>query len=101
MKEAENSNFRHRPIGLGVQGLADAFIKMRLPFDSEEANRVNEKIFETIYWAACQASMELAKVHGAYQTFEGSPASQGKLQFDLWNKTPTSGYDWDTLKKNI
>ena len=70
---------RHRPIGVGVQGMADAYMKMRLPFESDEANRVNEKIFETIYWASCQASMELAKIHGPYQTFQGSPSSQGKL----------------------
>lgn len=99
--EAKTSNLRHRPIGIGVQGLADAYIKMRIPFEHENALIVNEKIFETIYFAACTASMELAKIHGPYSTFAGCPASQGILQFDMWNITPKNGYDWDGLKKEI
>ena len=99
--EAKTSNLRHRPIGLGVQGLADAYIKMRIPFEHENALIVNEKIFETIYFAACTASMELAKIHGPYSTFAGCPASKGILQFDMWNITPKNGYDWDGLKKEI
>merc|ERR1712087_888719 len=101
-EEARRSNFRHRPIGLGVQGLADAFMMMRLPFESDAAQKLNEEIFETIYFAACEASCELAEREGAYETYEGSPASQGKLQFDLWNKTPKSGrWDWAGLKAKI
>ncbi|CAE7225367.1 RNR1 [Symbiodinium natans] len=100
--EARKSNFRHRPVGLGVQGLADAFLMMKLPFESEEARVLNEDIFETIYFAACEASCELAELSGPYETFEGSPASQGRLQFDLWAKTPRSGkWDWDALKVKI
>merc|ERR1719238_2532628 len=91
VQEAKNSNLRHRPIGLGVQGLADAFMKMRLPFESEAARRLNKDIFETIYFHACEASAELAEQLGAYETFQGSPASQGKLQFDLWDVKPDSG----------
>merc|ERR1719310_715518 len=78
VEEARNSNMRHRPIGLGVQGLADAFLIMRLPFESEEAKKLNEDIFETIYFAACEASCELAERDGAYETFAGSPASKGQ-----------------------
>merc|ERR1712157_716842 len=100
--EARRSNMRHRPIGLGVQGLADAFMLMRLPFESEAAKLLNEDIFETIYFAACEASCELAEVLGHYETYPGSPASEGKLQFDLWNKTPKSGrWDWAGLKAKI
>ncbi len=100
--EARRSNLRHRPIGLGVQGLADVFIKMRLPFDSAAARQLNKDIFETIYFAALSASKDLAKQQGAYETFAGSPASEGKLQFDLWGVAPTSGrWDWDKLKKAI
>lgn len=88
--------------GLGVQGLADTFIQLRLPFDSEAARRVNREIFETIYFAAVTASVELAKRDGPYQTFPGSPASQGKLQFDLWGVTPESGrWDWEALKGEV
>ncbi len=101
IKEAENSNFRHRPIGLGVQGLADAFMLMRMPFDSDEAKQLNKDIFETIYYAAVSESLALAKANGAYQTFEGSPASQGELQFDLWDVTPSDRYDWNSLKEEI
>merc|ERR1719238_523950 len=102
VQQAKNSNMRHRPIGLGVQGLADAFMKMRLPFESEAAKKLNEEIFETIYFAACEASCELAARDGPYETFSGSPASRGQLQFDLWGKKPKSGrWDWDGLKKQI
>lgn len=99
--EARNSNMRHRPIGIGVQGLADAFIKMRFPFDSPEAKQLNKDIFETIYFAALTESNEIAKVEGAYQTFEGSPASQGILQFDMWNVTPSDRWDWNTLRSSV
>merc|ERR1712050_636736 len=100
--EARRSNMAHRPVGLGVQGLADAFLLMRLPFESEGAQKLNVDIFETIYFAACEASCDLATLEGPYETFAGSPASQGKLQFDLWNCTPQSGrWDWATLKARI
>ena len=99
--EARNSNMRHRPIGLGVQGLADAFILMRLPFDSDEARQLNKDVFETIYYAACTASKDLAKEESAYETFEGSPASKGKLQFDLWGVKPSDRWEWDILKDEI
>lgn len=93
---------RHRPIGLGVQGLADAFLMLRLPFESEGAKKLNEDIFETIYFAACEASCDLAERDGAYETFAGSPASKGQLQFDLWDRTPQSGrWDWTSLKARI
>jgi ribonucleoside-diphosphate reductase alpha chain len=102
VEEAKNSNMRHRPIGLGVQGLADVFIALRMPFDSEEAIRLNEDIFETIYFAAMTASKELAKVEGPYSTFKGSPVSKGIFQFDMWGVTPKSNrWDWDTLKKEV
>merc|ERR1712170_297360 len=101
-EEGRRSNMRHRPIGLGVQGLADAFLIMRLPFESETAKTLNEDIFETIYFAACEASCELAEREGAYETFPGSPASKGQLQFDMWGKTPKSGmWDWAALKVKI
>ena len=99
--EARTSNFRHRPIGIGVQGLADAFILMRFPFDSDEAKQLNKEVFETIYYAACTASKDLAKDEGSYETFKGSPASKGKLQFDLWGVTPTERWEWDVLKSEI
>lgn len=99
--EARKSNFRHRPIGLGVQGLADAFMALRLPFDSEEGRDLNRKIFETIYHGALEMSCELAKIQGAYETYAGSPASQGELQYDLWNITPTELWDWASLKAKI
>ena len=99
--EARNSNMRHRPIGLGVQGLADAFILMRFPFDSDEARQLNKDVFETIYYAACTASKDMAKEEGAYETFPGSPASEGKLQFDLWDVTPSDRWEWDILKEEI
>ena len=100
--EAKNSNMRHRPIGLGVQGLADAFILMRMPFDSPEARQLNKDIFETIYFAAMTASMDLAKIEGPYETFKGSPVSKGIFQYDMWGVTPGSGlWDWDNLKKEV
>jgi len=102
VEEARKSNFRHRPIGLGVQGLADAFILLRMPFDSDEARGLNEDIFETIYYAAMETSMELAKVHGTYETYEGSPTSKGIFQFDMWGVTPKSGrWDWSALKEQV
>ena len=99
--EARNSNMRNRPIALGVQGLADAFMALRLPFDSQEAKELNTQIFETIYHGAVEASIELAEVEGPYQTYEGSPASKGILQFDLWERKPTELWDWDTLKQKL
>ncbi len=99
--EAKNSNFRHRPIGLGVQGLADAFIQMRYPFDSEEAKQLNIDIFETIYYAALCASKDLAKVDGHYETYPGSPISEGKFQFDLWGVKPTDRWEWDVLRDEV
>jgi len=101
VKEAKNSNFRHRPIGLGVQGLADVFMKMRYPFESAEAKELNSQIFETIYYAACDASCNLAEKEGAYETYEGSPASKGLLQYDLWGVKPTELWDWEGLKAKI
>ena len=99
--EARNSNMRHRPIGLGVQGLADAFLALRLPFESPEAKQLNIQIFETIYHGALTASCELARQQGPYQTYEGSPVSQGQLQYDMWGKTPTDLWDWASLKATI
>lgn len=99
--EARNSNMRHRPIGIGVQGLADAFIKMRFPFDSPEAQQLNKDIFETIYYAAATASKDMAKEDGPYETYKGSPISQGKFQFDMWNVTPSGRWEWDVLREEI
>jgi ribonucleoside-diphosphate reductase alpha chain len=99
--EAQNSNFRHRPIGIGVQGLADAFILMRMPFDSAEAVKLNRDIFETIYHAAMEESNALAANFGPYQSFEGSPASKGVFQFDMWDVTPSNRYDWGALKEKV
>jgi len=102
VEEARRSNMRHRPVGLGVQGLADAFMMMRLPFESVLAKKLNTDIFETIYFAACEASCELAARDGPYETFAGSPASKGQLQFDMWGRTPQSGrWDWSELKVRI
>jgi ribonucleoside-diphosphate reductase alpha chain len=101
VEEARNSNMRHRPIGLGVQGLADAYILMRYPFDSPEAAQLNKDIFETIYYAAMTASKDLAKVEGPYQTWEGSPISQGIFQFDMWNVQPSSRWEWDVLREEV
>ena len=99
--EARKSNMRHRPIGLGVQGLADAFLALRLPFDSAEAKHLNKQIFETIYHAGLTASCEIAKELGTYSSYEGSPVSQGILQYDMWDVTPTDLWDWDSLKAEI
>ncbi len=102
VEEARNSNMRHRPIGLGVQGLADTFAMLKMPFESPEARQLNREIFETIYFAACNASLDAAKEEGPYSSFEGSPASQGILQPDLWGVTEHSGrWDWDSLKAGI
>ena len=102
VEEARNSNMRHRPIGLGVQGLADTFAMLQMPFESEAARTLNRDIFETIYYAACTASKDAAIAEGPYSTFEGSPASEGLLQFDLWGKDNHSGrWDWTTLKADI
>ncbi|HNQ62023.1 MAG TPA: ribonucleoside-diphosphate reductase subunit alpha, partial [Bacteroidia bacterium] len=101
VEEAKNSNLRHRPIGIGVQGLADTFILMRMPFDSDEARKLNKDIHETIYYAAMTASKDLAKVEGPYQTYEGSPVSQGIFQFDMWNVKPSSRWEWDVLKEEV
>jgi ribonucleoside-diphosphate reductase alpha chain len=99
--EARKSNMRHRPIGLGVQGLADAFILMRYSFESEEAKKLNAEIFETIYYASLTASKDLAMVDGPYETFPGSPISQGIFQQDMWNVTPSSRWEWDVLREEI
>jgi len=99
--EARNSNMRHRPIGIGVQGLADAYILMRMPFESEEACLLNKQIFETIYYGALEASCELAERDGPYTTYEGCPVSKGQLQYDMWGVTPTSLHDWASLKARI
>ena len=102
VEEARNSNMRHRPIGLGVQGLADTFAMLGMYFESDSAKALNKEIFETIYFASCTASKDAAIVNGPYSTFEGSPASQGLLQFDLWNMNEHSGrWDWDSLKTEI
>ncbi|NNC83792.1 MAG: ribonucleoside-diphosphate reductase subunit alpha [Flavobacteriales bacterium] len=99
--EARKSNMRHRPVGLGVQGLADAFIMLRMPFDSPEARQLNTDIFETIYYAAMTASKDLAKEEGAYETYEGSPISKGQFQFDLWGVSPSDRWEWDVLRDEI
>ncbi len=101
VEEARNSNMRHRPIGLGVQGLADAYILMRYPFDSPEAAQMNKDIFETIYYAAMTASKDLAKVEGPYETWKGSPVSKGIFQFDMWGVTPSSRWEWDVLREEV
>jgi ribonucleoside-diphosphate reductase alpha subunit len=101
VEEARNSNMRHRPIGLGVQGLADTFIMLRMPFESEEARKLNSEIFETIYYAAMTASKDLAKVEGPYETIEGSPVSKGIFQYDMWGVTPSSRWEWDVLKEEV
>ena len=104
VKEAENSNMRHRPVGLGVQGLADAFIMLRLPFTSEEAKKLNQEIFETLYFAAVTASMEQAKEEGPYSTYEGSPISKGEFQYNLWgikDEELSGRWDWAKLRKEV
>ena len=99
--EARNSNMKHRPIGIGIQGLADAFIMLKMPFDSPEARILNKEIFETLYFASMTASMDLAKVEGPYETFKGSPVSKGIFQFDMWNVTPSERWDWTKLKQEV
>lgn len=99
--EAKNSNMRHRPIGIGVQGLADAYILMRYPFDSEEARTLNKEVFETIYYAAVTASKDLAIKEGAYESIEGSPISKGEFQFDMWDVTPSGRWEWDILREEV
>jgi len=104
VKEAENSNMRHRPVGLGVQGLADAFIMLRMPFTSDEAKKLNQEIFETLYFAAVTASMEMAKEEGPYSTFEGSPMSQGEFQYNMWgmkDEELSGRWDWASLRKEV
>jgi ribonucleoside-diphosphate reductase subunit M1 len=99
--EARRSNMRHRPIGIGVQGLADTFMALRMPFDSPAAKELNIQIFETIYHAAVEASSELAERDGPYETWVGSPAEQGQLQYDLWGVTPTKLWEWKNLKEKV
>ena len=100
-EKTRRSNMRHRPIGIGVQGLADAFAMMNIPYCSEDAQEMNKAIFESIYYGAVYESVELAKQYGSYETFNGSPASKGILQFDMWGVTPSNRYDWNTLKEEI
>lgn len=92
---------RNRPIGIGIQGLADAYIRMRIPFESDKAYQVNQRIFESIYYGAVKSSINQAKEFGHYESYPGSPASEGKLQFDLWNHECNNGLDWDTVKKDL
>jgi len=99
--EAEHSNMKHRPIGIGVQGLADVFMMMKMPFDSPEARQLNKEIFETMYFAACEMSSELAKTEGTYESYEGSPSSKGILQPDMWNVTPSDRWDWTTMRAHV
>jgi ribonucleoside-diphosphate reductase alpha chain len=99
--EARNSNMKHRPIGIGVQGLADAFILLRMAFDSPEAATLNSEIFETIYYASMTASKDLAKVDGHYESYPGSPVSKGIFQYDMWNVTPSTRWEWDILKEEV
>ncbi|MBC6400453.1 MAG: ribonucleoside-diphosphate reductase subunit alpha [Ekhidna sp.] len=102
IEEAKRSNMKHRPIGIGVQGLADAFLLMKIPFESEEAKTLNKEIFETIYFAAMETSMEVAQEEGPYETFKDSPVSKGVFQFDMWGVTPDSGrWDWTDLKRKV
>jgi len=102
VEEAKKSNLRHRPIGIGVQGLADTFLMLKMPFESDEARGLNKHIHETIYFASMEASMELATEHGPYETFKGSPVSKGIFQFDMWGVTPDSGrWDWEKLKQKV
>jgi len=104
VKEAENSNFRHRPVGLGIQGLADAFIQLRLPFTCDEAKKLNQEIFETMYFAAVTSSMELAKAKGPYSTFKGSPMSEGEFQYNMWgikDEELSGNWDWAKLRKQV
>jgi ribonucleoside-diphosphate reductase subunit M1 len=99
--KARRSNFKNRPIGIGVQGLADAFILMRYPFDSENAQQLNKDIFEAIYYAALKESCELAKIYGPYETYQGCPVSNGILQFDMWGIQASNKWDWPALREEI
>tara|TARA_B110000116_G_C16794261_1_gene565654 strand:- start:2533 stop:3663 length:1131 start_codon:yes stop_codon:yes gene_type:complete len=99
--KADTSNNLHRPIGLGIQGLSDVFFKMAIAHDGKDAAKINKLIFETIYFGALEASMEIAKEKGAYSSFKGSPLSEGKFQFDLWNTKPSDMWDWENLRKKI
>lgn len=101
VQEAQNSNFRHRPVGIGVQGLADLFLLLRLPFESHEARLLNREIFETIYFGAMNASKELAKAEGPYASYEGSPVSKGLFQYDLWGVQPGPRWNWENLKAEV
>ena len=101
VEEARNSNMRHRPIGLGVQGLADTYIMMRLPFESQEAKALNREVFETIYFASMTASKDLAKEHGPYESYPGSPVSKGIFQYDMWEVSPTDRWEWSVLKDEV
>lgn len=101
VEEARRSNMRHRPIGVGVQGLADAFLALRMPFDSPQAKELNKHIFETIYHAAAEASIDLAQEEGPYETYPGSPTSKGILQFDMWGVTPSELWDWASLRERL
>ncbi len=101
VEEARNSNMRHRPIGIGVQGLADAFILMRHAFESDEAKQLNKDIFETIYYASMTASKDLAKQYGHYESYPGSPVSKGIFQFDMWSVTPSNRWEWSVLKEEV
>ncbi|MFN5222926.1 MAG: ribonucleoside-diphosphate reductase subunit alpha [Bacteroidota bacterium] len=99
--EAQRSNMRHRPIGIGVQGLADAFILLRMPFESDEARKLNSEIFETIYYASMTASKDLSIMEGPYETYAGSPVSKGVFQFDMWGVTPSPRWEWDVLREEV
>jgi ribonucleoside-diphosphate reductase alpha chain len=99
--EAERSNLRHRPIGIGIQGLADAFILLRHPFESDEAQALNREVHETIYYASMTASKDLAKVEGHYESYPGSPVSKGVFQYDMWDVKPTNRWEWDILKEEV
>lgn len=99
--ETKNSNFKHRPIAIGIQGLADLFAILKYPFESEKARKLNREIFETMYYSSLCASRDLAKIEGPYQTFNGSPLSEGKFQFDLWGELPLGRYNWEELRESI
>jgi ribonucleoside-diphosphate reductase alpha chain len=99
--EAKKSNLRHRPVGIGIQGLADLFIAAKLPWETEEARQLNRDIFETIYFGAVESSMELARLEGPYETFPGSPMSRGIFQFDMWGVKPSNRWDWETLRQMV
>ena len=101
VEEAKSSNLKHRPIGIGVQGMADALVKLRYPYESDDAKRINKDVFETIYFGAMEASIDLAREVGPYASYEGSPTSQGLFQFDLWNVKPSDRWDWEGLRARL